>query len=199
MGKSEDAKTVAKRRLPGSLTLKKEDTLKDIRMAIAENYRIQIMLQRIWYKGREIEDSSESVESMGITEHETLQVLEVSADEPLDMSRTRGGKKAKSGKSNGRMEGFAGTGLHSFEADTQAAIELSLRDAEAESPNAKRDRTSSDSEDYKHKRRKTGGEEEEDRELAMALLRSSPPWNCSECTFENDVKSSVCNVCMTPR
>lgn len=200
-GGHDDASTVAKRRLPGDLLLKKADTLKDIRVMIEKRYNIPIMLQKIWFNGRDIEDSSETVESIGITEHETLHVLEVSRDDPVDFSDTRSKRKNKS-KSNGRVEGFAGTGLHGFEADTQAAIALSLQPPGGESSTSASSRQSRERSDPSarptHSAREVATQEARDREMAIGLSESSI-WRCRECTFDNAAANTACELCDTPR
>ncbi|KAL7004407.1 hypothetical protein EMMF5_006026 [Cystobasidiomycetes sp. EMM_F5] len=100
------------------LEVKKDTTLKDIRLEVCEITRIPVIYQKVFYRGREIEDAAETVESIGITEHETLYVVKFEAhDQDIDISTLRDVDPAKSRKSGdksrsrSRSEGFGGTGL----------------------------------------------------------------------------------------
>ena len=202
-GVQEDAKTVAKRRNPGSVMLDRTDTYKDIRLKISEDYKIPVMLQRIWYKGREIEDASETVESIGIIEGEVLYVLEVPRDDPTDFSSDAKGKKSDKSKASRRVEGFAGTGLYGFDADTEAAIARSIESTDDDGVKSESNKRARDEEDglngaVNGKRRKSTEKDQDDPELAAALAMSLP-WACEACTVENESGTSMCHLCETPR
>lgn len=138
MGTSDEARLSAHRRRPTTMELRSDDTLRTIRIRIAEAHKMPIMVQRIWYNGREIDNADETVQSIGIVEGETLQVIECSNEmNPVDLCATdeedrgiitvgtragsngrQGGTGSKSNrraKRNGRLEGFGGTGLQGFD------------------------------------------------------------------------------------
>ena len=135
-GISEEARVSAHRRWPTTMELRRDDTLKTIRMRIAEAHKIPIMVQRIWFNGREIENADETIQTIGIIEGGTLQVIECSNEaNPVDLCATdeddgesvtvstRAGSSGKQGedgrkgkkKRSGRVEGFGGTGLQGFD------------------------------------------------------------------------------------
>lgn len=129
--------TATKIRRPSQkVEIERSDTLKDIRIKIDDLVDMPVLYQRIFYRGREIEDPAENVDSIGISAEETLFVLELpSHDDNVDISTlidvphpqpSRNGKPSKT--PNGRVEGFGGTVLHgnnglgySIDEDDQAA------------------------------------------------------------------------------
>ena len=135
-GNLEETRLSAHRRWPTTMELRRDDTLKTIRMRIAEAHKIPIMVQRIWFNGREIENADETIQTIGIIEGGTLQVIECSNEaNPVDLCATDeddgeivtvsaragssgrqggGGSKSKK-KRSGRVEGFGGTGLQGFD------------------------------------------------------------------------------------
>ena len=135
-GNLEETRLSAHRRRPTTMELRRDDTLKTIRMRIAEAHKIPIMVQRIWFNGREIDNAEETIQTIGIIEGGTLQVIECSNEaNPVDLCATDeddgeivtvsaragssgrqggGGSKSKK-KRSGRVEGFGGTGLQGFD------------------------------------------------------------------------------------
>lgn len=167
------------RRKPESISVKKLDKLKDIRVLIQQITNVPTIYQRVCFKGREIDDSSETVESIGITESEALQVLlldvpdedDVDIDSfdhvvPVTRSRSTNQKKPKS---NGRAEGFAGTVLSGLDVPP------------------------SESEEAKAAREAKAAMEAQEREEAE--IRAALPGVCRHCTFENDPSVKQCEVC----
>jgi ubiquitin carboxyl-terminal hydrolase 48 len=122
--KSGDQKPATKRRPGQKLTVKRLDTLRDIRVAIEKKTEIPILYQKVYFNGREIEDASETIESIGVTDQETLFVQELIAyDDDVDISKlvdepTGKARKTQNGdkKATSRTEGFGGTGLLGFSA-----------------------------------------------------------------------------------
>lgn len=104
------------RRQPVNIDIKRNHTLKDIRVKIEDRTGIQVLYQRVFFNRREIEDSQETVETIGITEGESLLVLEVKQD-IIDMDEvakevvSRAMSRFKSESESRRSEGFSGTGL----------------------------------------------------------------------------------------
>lgn len=156
------------RRKPELITVKKLDTLKNIRIKIQELTDTPTLYQRIFFNNREIEDSSETVESIGITQGESLQVLllDVPNEDEVDIglfensapvsSRPRATSKDKP-KSNGRPEGFVGTALSGL-------------DARSDEARAARER--------------------EEAEILAAI-----PGRCRVCTYQNEAGVKRCEMC----
>jgi hypothetical protein len=156
------------RRSPMEMPVRKAQTLKDIRMEVETRTKTPVIYQRVFFKGREIEDAAETIESIGITQGEALQVYEMKVDEDsdVDMSilhdhipshRSRSTSQKNKPKSNGRAEGFGGTALSGLDAMPSTSHEQQLA------------------------------------EIATAL-----PGRCRACTFENDAFARVCDMCEAP-
>lgn len=158
----------SQRRRPEVITVKRLDTLKDIRIKIEEITKTPTLYQRIFFKNREVEDSAETVESIGITQGESLQVLllDVPDEDDVDIdlfddgvpvsSRPKVTSKDKP-KSNGRREGFGGTALSGLDARSDAA---------------------------------RLAREREEAEILAAI-----PGRCRTCTFQNEATATKCEMC----
>lgn len=129
-----------KRRPPiKRLKVSRSDTLKDIKVQIADLTSIPILYQQVFFKNREIERSDETVDSIGITDSETLLVLELEPPDEEDVNlamlvdvdpeKERVARSEKK-KKKGRPEGFGGTGL--FDPSNAAERTTHHVDAQAE-------------------------------------------------------------------
>lgn len=178
-GSSLNDKTKAVRRKPDSIPVKKLEKLKDIRIAIEDLTKIPTLYQRVFFKGREIEDSAETVESIGITEGEALQILlcDVPNEDDVDVSLlddvvpvTRSRTTTKDNpKSNGRAEGFAGTALSGFDAlPRESSEERQAREA----------------------KEAMEAQEKEEAEMQKAIRGC-----CRHCTYLNKPDALECEMC----
>lgn len=117
-----------KRRSSNIITVKRADTLKEIRMQIEGLTEIPVLYQRVFFKGRELEDAAVTVEAIGTVRGEVLQVLELVIEDidddklgdlpgiPTPRIKAIGEKtKTKVSKINNRPEGFTGTALSGFD------------------------------------------------------------------------------------
>ena len=181
-GSSLSDKKKSVRRKPDEIFVKKEDKLRDIRIVVQELTNTPTIYQRFFFKGREIDDSAETIESIGITEGEALQVLldDVPNEDDVDVSllddvvpTTRSRTKDKP-KSNGRVEGFAGTALSGLDAPSrETSTEREAREARAAQEAME-------------------AQAREEAEMAKAI-----PGTCSACTFINEPSMQQCEVCGT--
>lgn len=147
--------------------MRRLETLKDIRILVQELTKTPTIYQRFFFKNREIDDSAETVESMGITQGEALQVLllDIPDEDDVDItsfddvpatSRSRTASKDKP-KSNGRPEGFGGTALSGLDATSDQARVA--------------------------------------REREEAEIRKALPGRCSRCTYQNNPGLKKCEMC----
>lgn len=71
---------------------------------------IPTIYQRLWYNNRELE-SSDTVEELGLYNGATIEVLEVSVDDDIDLGKLDDAVPDADRKRKNRGEGFGGTGL----------------------------------------------------------------------------------------
>lgn len=155
-------------RPPKMIVVQKLETLKDIRILIQDFTGVPTIYQRFFCKNREIEDSAQTIETIGITQGESLQVLLLDIPDEKDVdiasfddniptfSKSRVTSKDKP-KSNGRPEGFGGTALSGIDSRNDEA---------------------------------RAAREREEAEVLAAI-----PGRCGICTFLNDPKAKTCEMC----
>lgn len=153
------------------------DTLKEIRVEISDRLGIPIILQRVFYRAREIEDVNETIESIGITDRETLFVYEIPQNNSLEdfsqledvvvvgsrRTRSSNGESKRRGRSTTTETGFQGTGLHGFDSfvDVDQIEDTHTIDPQDQAAN-----------------------------IAAAM-----PGQCSTCTFLNEPALLQCEMC----
>ncbi|KAH8926999.1 hypothetical protein BT69DRAFT_891570 [Atractiella rhizophila] len=96
------------------MEVSKEDSLKDIKVKISELFNVPTIYQRVFLRCKELEDNEATVDELGITYEDKLDVMEVEVDEEEALSG-RASKGRKGGKKKEEKEGFGGTGLWGYE------------------------------------------------------------------------------------
>jgi hypothetical protein len=115
-----------------SIEMRKDDTVKDLKVRVRhcnslepdfpfgtadepcdqinDVLDIPTIYQRLWYNNRELE-SSDTVEELGLYNGATIEVLEVSVDDDIDLGKLDDAVPDADRKRKNRGEGFGGTGL----------------------------------------------------------------------------------------
>lgn len=130
---SQSAGAKRRRALPArkSMFVNKPDTVKAIKVCLAELYNTPTIYQRLFFKGRELDDSSETVEHIGICPGDTIEMLKVDAhDDDVDFGALSDADEDSIAKGRGKkrrtnVEGFSGTGLYGWEQHQQTNHETS--------------------------------------------------------------------------
>ncbi|BGP37863.1 hypothetical protein JCM10449v2_001789 [Rhodotorula kratochvilovae] len=105
------------------IEMAKDDLVKDLKLKIADETNIPVGAQRLFFKQRELDEASASVDALGIASGDTIEVYGVETDvdlaqldDSVDLGKERRGKRK-------REEGFGGTGLLGFEMDLEGVDE----------------------------------------------------------------------------
>ncbi|GAA6057771.1 hypothetical protein JCM3770_006837 [Rhodotorula araucariae] len=191
------------------ILMAKDDLVKDLKLKIADATNIPVGAQRLFFKQRELDEASASVEALGIASGDTIEVYGVemevdltNLDDAVDLGTTRRGKRK-------REEGFGGTGLLRFEMDLEGvdevekeAIRRAVANGEGEDDTpAANERTEAgvhangngapSASGSGSRSRSTASSDNDDADDQLQLA-------CASCTFINASGMKTCEICDTP-
>ncbi|SCV68974.1 BQ2448_1994 [Microbotryum intermedium] len=191
------------------IEMNKTDTVKALKISIYNKLSIPTICQRLFFKGQELDDSSATVEKLGVLPDMVLELFEVK-EGALGLSKLEdvGDEVDRKGKRR-REEGFGGTGLFGWENVGAENLEDGA-DAGEDPPSIDVPRkrkieetASSSSAIASGSSRKKGRpviieDAEEEEEEIVALLKSDEGVACPQCTFRNASGMTQCEMCELP-
>ncbi|KDE06977.1 hypothetical protein MVLG_02715 [Microbotryum lychnidis-dioicae p1A1 Lamole] len=201
------------------IEVNKTDTVKVLKISIDHKLSIPTICQRLFFKGEELDDSSATVEKLGILPDMVLELFEVK-EGALGLSKLEdvGDEIRSTGKAR-REEGFGGTGLSGWEhvggaenmvVDEANAVEEVPTGIEASRKRKIEDAVGSSSSASSAAEvavpiasRKKGRQViietvKEEEEKAETMLMSEEGVTCPQCTFHNASGMTQCEMCDLP-
>ncbi|SCZ96639.1 BZ3500_MvSof-1268-A1-R1_Chr4-4g07505 [Microbotryum saponariae] len=201
------------------IEVNKTDTVKALKISIDHKLSIPTICQRLFFKGEELDDSSATVEKLGMLPDMVLELFEVK-EGALGLSKLEdvGDEIRSKGKAR-REEGFGGTGLSGWEhaggAEKMVVDEASVVEEVPTGIEASRKRKAEDAVASSSSAspaaevavpiasRKKGRQViietvEEEEEKAETMLMSEEGVTCPQCTFHNASGMTQCEMCDLP-
>lgn len=161
---------------------------------------IPTIYQRLFYRTRELTDSSESVIALDLLGGDFLELLEVKMDdEAVELSKlddsideAERDRNRKGGKKGGREEGFGGTGLLGFERSAESTT-VSVSSNAVASGSGTRNGSANTIDDGPAR----GGREDEGELMMAGVMEIDGELSqaCSQCTFLQSAENDACEVC----